>query len=523
MMVTDDICGEIIHGQFGEIGIRQRSDKTIEIGDLLVQDSNAGSLLLQVYNLEYGSQIADKAREMMAGMTLEGFGTGLDLVEPHLRNYVIAYANEILHLKSGEIPRNPKILPKFFGEVRHAKESDFIFLSKPENPVYFGKIRSGSKILNSDVFLDGQEVFSHHVLIPATTGRGKSNLVKVMLWSVMDKDYCGILVLDPHNEYYGKGTRKGLRDHPLASSWLRFYTSNSQSISGSYGLVINIRSIRPSHLEGIMVFTDAQNQAIWAAFFQFGENWIQNIFIPGLELPGVQPVTIDVLRRKLGAILGMYIDPGDQRIKFRSRVFTNAGAEGTIPDLVRALEEGKKVIIDTSNLEDRAELLVGSIIANEILERYKIEKENAGTLDSKPVISVIIEEAPRVLGDEVLSQGSNIYSDIAREGRKFKIGLVAVTQLTSVIQKTILANLNTKIILGNELREERSAIIQNASQDLSNDDRNIASLDKGEAIISSTFSRFAVPIKIPIFEDYVSEYITKNPSPENRTRRAVVG
>jgi hypothetical protein len=65
--------------------------------------------------------------------------------------------------------------------------------------------------------------------------------------------------------------------------------------------------------------------------------------------------------------------------------------------------------------------------------------------------------------------------------------------------------MNTKVILGNELYVERSSIIQGASQDLSTDDRNIASLDKGEAIISSNFTKFAVPIKIPLFEDIVKD------------------
>ena len=34
-------------------------------------------------------------------------------------------------------------------------------------------------------------------------GQGKSNLIKVMLWDVLDKDFCGILVLDAHDEYFG--------------------------------------------------------------------------------------------------------------------------------------------------------------------------------------------------------------------------------------------------------------------------------------------------------------------------------
>jgi len=60
--------------------------------------------------------------------------------------------------------------------------------------------------------------------------------------------------------------------------------------------------------------------------------------------------------------------------------------------------------------------------------------------------------------------------------------------------------MNTKIILGIEMAPERQAIIDSASQDLSKDDRAIASLDKGEAIVTSNFLKFAVPIKIPLFE-----------------------
>ena len=55
------------------------------------------------------------------------------------------------------------------------------------------------------------------------------------------------------------------------------------------------------------------------------------------------------------------------------------------------------------------------------------------------------------------------------------------------------------------MKPERQAIIESASQDLSEDDRNIASLDKGEAIISSNFTKFATPIKIPLFEDLVKK------------------
>jgi DNA helicase HerA-like ATPase len=163
------------------------------------------------------------------------------------------------------------------------------------------------------------------------------------------------------------------------------------------------------------------------------------------------------------------------------------------------------VVVDTSKVGDEAELLIGSMIANRMFTIYQDYKAE-GTLDGKLPVSIVIEEAPRVLSSDRLVLGENEYSKIAREGRKFKIGLVAITQLTSVIPRDILTNINTKIILGNEMATERRAIIDSAAQDLSDDDRTIASLDRGEAIVTSIFTKFAIPIQIPLFEEYAKAH-----------------
>jgi hypothetical protein len=63
--------------------------------------------------------------------------------------------------------------------------------------------------------------------------------------------------------------------------------------------------------------------------------------------------------------------------------------------------------------------------------------------------------------------------------------------------------MNTKIILGNEMGPERRALIESSAQDLNDDYQTIGSLDKGEAIVTSTFTKFAVPISIPLFEDFI--------------------
>ena len=492
-----EIVGQVIGGETAKILIREKSGKKIELGDLLIVEEDVGFIILQVYDLAYGSQVPQPARELLAGLKLEGYGTDLTFLEPELRNYVMAEVKAIARVE-GKDAKIPKTLPKFFSYIRYIKEKDLSFLTTPPNPVYLGKVRSGSKKLDVDVYLNGVDVFTHHVVIPATTGRGKSNLVKVMLWSILEQPKFGMLILDPHDEYYGR-YGKGLKDHPKSKENLVYYSCTP--ISGTNTLIVNLKSIRPRHFEGIVEFTDPQQDAIKRYYNRFTESWVENI-VRGTEVEGVAPRTLEVLQRKFDNVLGVFLDDAGN-MQCRTKVFSETSGFTTIKDIANSLEEGKKVIIDTSRLLNEAELLIGSSIVSEIFHRYQMCKSE-GRLADKPVVSVVIEEAPRVLGTDVLKTlGENIYSTVAREGRKFKVGLIAITQLISLIPREILANMNTKIILGNEMSVERSAVINSAAQDLSEDDRNIASLDKGEALVSSNFTKFAVPIQIPLFEDYI--------------------
>jgi len=493
--MTIELCGQIIAGLVGKILIREKSGQRLELGDLLVAEDKEGYLILQVFDLLYGSQITQLARELIAGMKLEGMGAGLEFLEPQLRNYIIAEAKAVLRVT--DKPHVPKVLPEFFGTVRHVASKDLEFLIKPPNPIYLGKVRSGSKIIDVDVYLDGSEAISHHILIPSTTGRGKSNLVKVMLWSIIGQKNFGILVLDPHDEYYGRNT-KGLKDQPSARENLLYYSTNP--LPGTNTLVVNLSCIKPQHFDGIISFSEAQHRAIRLYRDEFEDGWIENI-VRGTQVQGVDPRTLTVLQKIIQTALSVYIKDGE--IVCANRVFSESAGASTVSEIVQALETGKVVVIDTSKIGEEAELLIGSIVASEVFHRYQ-DYKSKGELEDKPPVSVIIEEAPRVLGSERLATaGDNIYSKIAREGRKFKVGITGITQLTSVIPKDILTNMNTKIILGNEMAPERRAIIDSAAQDLADDDRNIASLDKGEAIVSSIFTKFAVPIQIPLFEEFI--------------------
>ncbi|MFT4310827.1 MAG: ATP-binding protein [Candidatus Woesearchaeota archaeon] len=485
------IKGKIISGSIHKLSIRKKAEATISIGELLAVDQGAYTYLLQVIDIAYGSQLSQANMELAAGLQLEQ-DTSLTLYEQELRQYVIVTAKMILVVDTS-VARRAKSLPPFFSDVRDITKDDFRFLQ--HNEIYVGQLRSGSHTVDVPISLPLHQTITHHMLICATTGKGKSNLMRVLLWNMMNA--CGVLVLDPHDEYWSK-TAMGINHHP--SQKVVYYTAKTPP-PGQRSLKINVTLLEPKHFMGITDFSSPQRQCMQVYHAKFKHHWIEQLFIGQQVQQFIHDDTLGVVRRKLATILSL--THTETSIKGHGIFDTTAGMH-TFVDIMRCLEQKHIVIIDTSQVPSAVELLIGSCLATHMFDTYK-QYSAQGVLEQKPALSIVLEEAPRVLGKQVLEKGINIFGTIAREGRKFHIGLCALTQLPSLIPKDILANMNTKCILGLEMAPERQAIIESAAQDLSDDSRTIASLDKGEAIISSNFIPFAVPVSIPLFSKVVQE------------------
>ncbi|RMF06100.1 ATP-binding protein [Candidatus Woesearchaeota archaeon] len=520
-----ELRGQIIGGSISEILIREKAGAGLELGELLIVKEPGKSTILKVVDLRFGSQISPQNIELVSGMWLEE-KADFEFMEPDLRNYRMALAKLMVTVKGREASIS-KSLPGFFSEVYSIRKEDLSFLGKPSNALFVGNLRSGSREIEVPVFLPGHKVLSHHILIAATTGRGKSNLTKCMLWDCAGKDYAGILVLDPHDEYYGRnGTGlKDIKAHmPESSANPVVYYTSSNPPPGAKSLRISLDTLRPEHFDGVFPWSEPQRGALYAYYNEYGTNWIKAIITEEKisNMKDFNEATIGVLRRRMQGLLRIRPSvkkEGQPREIVCRGIFSEEAGRTTVSDIVNRLEEGKIVVVDTSHFEGSIEILIGSIISHEIFSRYKRYKTD-GTLNRKPVISIVLEEAPRVLGKEILEKGPNIFSQIAREGRKFKVGLWAITQLPSLIPRQILANMNTKIILGMEMAPERQAIIESASQDLSSENKSIASLDVGEALITSNFARFALPVKIPPFEEFAGKSGSSNsdsPNPQDRS------
>lgn len=491
-----EYVGQLIGGSFDSLILRLKKDSFVQLGEILVFENDDSKFFIQVFDLTYSSQISLSNLEMISGMDLE-HDFNADFFDEELQLYSVAFCKNLLFFdKKNKALSVTKSLPPLFSKFRRLSSNDLEIITKPENATFVGFLRSGSNEVDVPVYIDAEKVFRHHVLVAATTGRGKSNLTSVLLWNLVENHKIGFLVLDPHDEYYGR-SHFGLKDYPNKENVV--YFTNYNVPPGAQSLKINIRTLKPTHFFAVADWSTAQKEAMLAYQAKYKDSWILQIFndeepsIISVQLPSLM-----VLKRRLANLLDVEDGPNGQLIFNGIFNDNNNAGEGAIDRICKLLEQGKTVIVDTSNISSSQEILIGSAIASKLFNKYMHYKKE-GTLDNAAQIVILLEEAPRVLGKDVLKSGSNIFSTIAREGRKFKIGLYAITQLPSLIPREILANMNTKIILGIEMKPERQAIIESCPNDLSSDERSIASLNVGEAILSSSFFGFAIPVKVPLF------------------------
>src|SRR3989344_2303384 len=173
------IVGQIISGSFAEILVRQKHGQQIEIGGLFVSGIENNYYILECFDLLYGSQIGDLTKQLISGMSLEGYND-LQFYDDELSNYSLARMRAVLHVKDGKYSA-PKSLPSSFSDIVPINEEHLQFLGNTSG-LSVGNIRSGTKVLHFPATID-TKALTHHILVAATTGRGKSNLVKVIVAS----------------------------------------------------------------------------------------------------------------------------------------------------------------------------------------------------------------------------------------------------------------------------------------------------------------------------------------------------
>lgn len=475
-------------------------DEKADVGEIFTVEDRDMLFLARVINVQHDSNYDGRWDTSIKGTELYD--------EEQIFNRVIAEPLGCIprdQTKRKGAFRKAKTIPTKFSRVRRTKAEEFDFLKETMGDIEVGVLRNGSRDTDVAVALHSS-VMDHHMGVFATTGMGKSNFMKVFAASCLKlafekRSEFGLLIVDPHGEYLRGGKNgKGLLHHPYKSS-LKCYSTEPKN----YGLpevselTISRKDILPEDIKVLHDWTGAQIDALDSIERIFeGESWIDEILDGNgrdalIKEARVSEKTVDVLIRKLENILS------------RNKYIKSSESSST-PGILDGIKSGNVVLIDIPNLSESSELFLLSLISRRIMEDYKNED------DGRKKCMIAIEEAQRVLGSD-----SRIarFEEIAREGRKFGVGLCAITQQPKLIDRELLSQFNTMVVMGLADRNDRMRVEESAKQDLSSLDVEIQTLEKGEAIISTLNVPFPIPARIHKYEDYIERL--KRSAPERRS------
>jgi hypothetical protein len=154
-------------------------------------------------------------------------------------------------------------------------DADLSFLRERMGDVEIGRLRSGEDTIDLPVGIRG-ETLPSHVGVFATTGMGKSNLMKVLAGQLLAASgRYAMLLFDPHGEYLegGAAGRRGLAHHPWASERLRVYSPSPRAGQASL-LRLSLAELTVDDLRTAWKFTGPQSEALESAYALLGDKGV---------------------------------------------------------------------------------------------------------------------------------------------------------------------------------------------------------------------------------------------------------
>jgi len=410
----------IIYGEVGTTQFTCHALGNLEQGDYV-----------QVYHEKFG-WVLGKVDEIKrkTNLTLEKAIKMRDIEDADIKEvvsatvFVIGYRDERGLL---QFPRTPFNV----GSVVYKAKEDFIkkvigIKDIKETGAYIGRLY---RYRNIPIYLDINVMVQKHVSILAKTGAGKSYLTGVLLEELLKHNVTAV-VIDPHGEYVslkvpGKKTKIhsefGVTPRGYASK-IKIFTPDVQLNKGK-PLKFTLASMSPREMLNLMNL-DARQYLIPLRKAM------------DLLKTSKQYYNIRDIIRILESEENNNLSPLIAQLEYLDEmgVFDRKGTR--IDEIV---ERGKLSIINLRGVPPDIQELVVQRLSMALFELRKRNKI--------PPLMLVIEEAHNYAPQQGMSSSTKILRTIASEGRKFGLGLCIISQRPAKVDKNILSQCNTQIIL----------------------------------------------------------------------------
>ena len=366
------------------------------------------------------------------------------------------------------------------------------------------------------VKFDIANLVSRRSFVFARAGFGKSNLNKLLfseLYSTTPtvekrggkKVPVGTMIFDPDGEYFwpdDKG-RPGLCDVPALEDQVVVFTSREapspfyQSfVAGTIRL--DIRRLRPADVISIALPPERQDQQNVSKLRGLDSSrWEQLVDLIWSDRNAADLATIKQLLGLMDSQDAEALAARGNMTKIISQLHDPASR--LLDLLLRALRDGKLCVVDVSQLRGGASMILSGLILRRIFD-WNQEQFTRADSESIPTIAVV-EEAQSVLNEK--ASAATPYIEWVKEGRKYDLGAVLITQQPGSIPVEILSQGDNWFIFhllsASDLQNVRRA---NAhfSDDLLSSLLNEPLVGQGVFWSSVKGNAYPVPLRILSFE-----------------------
>ncbi len=349
-------------------------------------------------------------------------------------------------------------------------EDEFIkeIIKLDSDSAYIGKLEGK----DLKVHIDLQKLLTRHVAVLAKSGAGKSYAVGVLLEEIIEQGV-PLLIIDPHGEYSTMKNPSEDKVEDLAA-W-------------------DIKA--KGYLHTVQEFGDPQ---INPAFKPIKLSEKMSSF----ELLKLLPLTLSNTQESI--LFSVVKDIPDHDLNFDSILIGLADIQNaniwSVIDTIKHLRDlgifsasptplqeiiksGKATILNLKGMDPQVQKM---ITAKLLADLFQARKRN-----QIPPFFCVIEEAHNFVPEKGFgkAQSSEVIRLISSEGRKFGLGLCVVSQRPALLQKTVLAQCSTQIVMKITNPNDLRSITASAEGVGSETAEEIQNLPIGSALVCGVVDR----------------------------------
>jgi DNA helicase HerA-like ATPase len=357
------------------------------------------------------------------------------------------------------------------------------------------------------VYLRREELIQKHCSILAKTGSGKSYTAGVLIEELLEKNV-PLLIIDPHGEYLSlkyenrneeeikQMEKLGISPRGYASQVV-VYTPSNFSINPAADRLFRIDGINlsVSELYDLFPLSDAQLGVLYQCINEIKAN---------KEFYTIEDIIKKVAESKSTAKWRL--------IHFLERIRETgilSDSPTRIEDLVKG---GQASIIDMKGADPKLQQLIVYRICKEVFEGRKMGKI--------PPFMLVMEEAHNFCPERGFEKAvsSNILRTIASEGRKFGLGLLVISQRPARVDKNVISQCNTQIILRVTNPNDIRALSRGLEFMSSEMEEEIKRVPQGVALLSSPSIEMPILVDVRVRKSEHGGRAVKMEMTENKER-----